>query len=56
MEEWDPRFTRGAANFYHDQEDILWKYCKEQDVNWSITMPMTGANRSMRSTYLSDQC
>jgi len=26
-------------NFYYPQEDILWKYCKENKASWNIIMP-----------------
>ncbi|KAF7193659.1 Cytochrome P450 monooxygenase [Pseudocercospora fuligena] len=39
MEEWDARLNVGP-NFYHIQEDILWKYCEGNSVHWTVTMPM----------------
>jgi len=38
QEESDPRVTL-EPNFYYPQEDSVWKYAKEQGVNWTIGMP-----------------
>jgi nucleoside-diphosphate-sugar epimerase len=38
MEESDPRFVK-EPNFYFTQEDLLWKWCKEHKVGWSVTRP-----------------
>lgn len=38
QEETDPRVEL-EPNFYYPQEDLLWKYCKENDVGWSVHMP-----------------
>lgn len=37
-EEWDPRVEL-EPNFYYAQEDVLWEYCKKNDIGWSIGMP-----------------
>jgi hypothetical protein len=34
----DPRVTL-EPNFYYPQEDLLWKYCKANDVSWNIICP-----------------
>ena len=38
MEEADPRYLK-EQNFYFPQEDELWKWCKENDVEWNVTRP-----------------
>lgn len=38
QEESDPRIDL-EPNFYYPQEDSLWKYSKEQGVDWSVAMP-----------------
>ena len=38
QEESDPRVTI-EPNFYYNQEDVLFAYCQENKVNWSIGMP-----------------
>lgn len=38
MQESDPRFL-AQPNFYFPQEDLLWSWAKENDVEWSITRP-----------------
>ena len=44
MEESDPRYTK-EPNFYFPQEDVLWKWCAENKVEWNVTRPgfMIGA-------------
>src|SRR6266498_3662091 len=34
----DPRITL-EPNFYYDQEDYLWDYCKKHGMDWNICMP-----------------
>lgn len=34
----DPRVTL-EPNFYYDQEDCLWDYCKKEGIEWNICMP-----------------
>ncbi len=38
MEESDPRYLR-EPNFYFSQEDLLWKWAKENGVSWNVTRP-----------------
>ncbi|CAK4031005.1 hypotheticalsprotein [Lecanosticta acicola] len=38
QEETDPRVEL-EPNFYYPQEDLLWKYCEETGVGWSVHMP-----------------
>ncbi|KAH7327268.1 hypothetical protein BKA65DRAFT_510261 [Rhexocercosporidium sp. MPI-PUGE-AT-0058] len=34
----DPRVTL-EPNFYYPQEDMLWEYCKSQEVGWNVIRP-----------------
>lgn len=38
LEESDPRFL-GESNFYFPQEDILWKWAKENNTEWNVARP-----------------
>ena len=38
MEEWAPRVTL-EPNFYHQQEDRLFEWCKKHSIHWNIAMP-----------------
>jgi hypothetical protein len=38
MEESDPRYLR-EANFYFPQEDLVWKWAAENQVQWNVTRP-----------------
>lgn len=38
MRESDPRFL-SQANFYFPQEDLLWAWAKEYNVEWNVTRP-----------------
>ncbi|KAF2163354.1 hypothetical protein M409DRAFT_37286 [Zasmidium cellare ATCC 36951] len=38
QEETDPRVEL-EPNFYYPQEDLLWKFCEENGVGWSVHMP-----------------
>lgn len=35
----DPQPQNLAPNFYYAQEDALFKYCAEQEVDWNVVMP-----------------
>lgn len=54
MEESDPRYLR-APNFYFPQEDLLWDWCKRNNVTWNVTRPgfIVGAvpNAAMNKAY-----
>jgi len=53
MEESDPRFP--VSNFYYPQEDLLWKWSRENNTTWNVTRPgfILGAVReaAMNLTY-----
>ena len=34
----DPRFT-GEPNFYYPQEDLLWEWCRKNNVGWNVIRP-----------------
>jgi hypothetical protein len=38
LEESDPRFL-AEPNFYFPQEDLLWKWAKENNTEWNVTRP-----------------
>lgn len=38
MEESNPRVT-SAPNFYYPQEDLLWKWSRENNTEWNVTRP-----------------
>ncbi|KFY76024.1 hypothetical protein V499_04141 [Pseudogymnoascus sp. VKM F-103] len=38
QEESDPRVLL-EPNFYYDQEDCLWAYCKKHDIKWNVIRP-----------------
>jgi len=38
VEESDPRVTL-EPNFYYNQEDALWAWCRKNSVEWTIAMP-----------------
>ncbi|KAL5085829.1 hypothetical protein Trisim1_009899 [Trichoderma cf. simile WF8] len=39
MEESDPRFL-AKPNFYYPQEDLLWKWTRENGTEWNVTRPL----------------
>lgn len=52
MEEDDPRYLR-QGHFYFDQEDLLWSWCAQHNVEWNVTRPsfIIGAVKDAQLTY-----
>lgn len=51
----DPQPKHLAPNFYYPQEDLLFKYCKDNGISWNVVMPawIIGAtnNAQMNALY-----